>query len=133
MEFINKLISKGFKLWGVVVLVVIAWVLISSAFDSTPTEVKNAKHDMSLKYTAIYQQASCSVKDINKAWFMLCHSKNSASGGLYEVKVDGDTYQLFAVNGKAKQHLGKLGLHILPASNQNIHPADVMAVFKDSI
>ncbi|MBF4432796.1 hypothetical protein EA848_25110, partial [Vibrio anguillarum] len=58
IDVLNKLASKGLKLWLVVIGIIILYAVISSSFDDTPQQVKDAKTDLFLAYSSsIYEQS----------------------------------------------------------------------------
>ncbi|ENI8058151.1 hypothetical protein ABZX01_003805 [Vibrio vulnificus] len=136
IDVLNKLANKGFKLWFAVIGLIILYAVISSSFDDTPQQVKDAKTDLFLAYSSsIYEQSVCDTKDFDGTWIILCHPRGTASGGLYEVsyKESSPAYVLSAINGKAQQHLPKLQLVGTVKKNGKVHPADAMEAFRSDI
>ena len=129
--------SKVMKLWLIVVLGLIAYAVISSSLDSTPQPVRDAKTALQSEYRSIYQNSICDSLELKSTWYILCHPSEQAAGGLYEVTfsdADGHTYDLSAINGKGMQHADKLqSMHVGASKVSAVHPADVMAAFKDKI
>ena len=129
IDKINGLANKGFKILGLVVLVIIVYEIISSYFDNTPSSVKDVKTDLFLGYhEKIYPTAICSIKEINSSWVILCHPKGQAVGGLFEV--DPKSGVLYALNGKAQSHAEVLGIAVEVKRDSNIVPSEAFKEFQ---
>lgn len=70
----------------------------------------------------IYPDTYCDSKVIDGEQYMFCHPEGEDFGGLYLVECDGDNYQIYAVNGKAKQHASP-GLNAEPLNELRDIPA----------
>ncbi|MBD1559527.1 hypothetical protein HC752_21525 [Vibrio sp. S9_S30] len=82
----------------------------------TPQEVTDAKDRIFNGYydANIHENTHCKAEQFNVDWVILCKSiSGSNNQGIYEVKVlDPGRYVIYAVNGTAKTHAGRMGLHI---------------------
>ena len=129
--------SKVMRFWLIVVLGMIAYAFISSFLDSTPQPVRTAKTALQSEYRSIYQNSICDSIELKSTWYILCHPREQEAGGLYEVTfsdADGHAYTLSAINGKGIQHANKLqAIQVGISQVSAVHPADVMAAFKDKI
>lgn len=102
------LYSKGVKGFFIILLLVLAYIVITSMFDNTPSQVKDAKTSLFLGYrTHIYETAQCDIKESNDKWTIFCHPEGKDTGGLFEVDQDGS---IQALNGTAQTHLARLEL-----------------------
>lgn len=113
MDFLNKLANKGLKMWLIVVAAIILFAVISSALDSTPKAITEAKDELFNGYydANIYENTSCKSAQIGEDWVILCERIGGESNrGIFEVKLlDNDEYVIYAVNGSAKTHAGRMG------------------------
>ncbi|CAK2827855.1 conserved hypothetical protein [Vibrio crassostreae] len=132
IDKINGLANKGIKLWVWAVLVIVAYAVISSFFDSTPSPVKDAKTDLFLGYhESIYETARCDIKEINDSWVILCNPDGQATGGLFEV--DAESGLIYALNGKAQTHAARIGINAKVKRNGNVDPHEALEQFKSDI
>lgn len=87
-------------------------ICISASFAFfDPSYVSKAENELTLHYihNKIYSPVSCRNKKVDKEYYILCShggaGANMKQGGLFKVvKNDGDSYTIFAINGKAMQH-----------------------------
>lgn len=116
IDVLNKLASKGLKLWLVVIGVIIVFAVISTSFNNVPPAVSKAKDLLFNGYydANIYEDTSCRTAEFGSDWVILCERIGGESNqGIYEVKVISEgKYIIYAVNGSAKTHAGRMGMNI---------------------
>lgn len=123
-------IKIGLKLFFAFVAIVFVYGIIAA--PSYPEFVDTAKTDLFLSYHEnIYGNAKCDAKEVEEHWFVFCHPDDVATGGLFEVKEINDyEYLLYAMNGKAKTHIGKMGGKA-PYSRVKISTEKIIKLFED--
>ena len=107
--------------------------LVGSLFlygcSDTPTAVDKAKDRIFNGYydANIYEDTSCCAGQFGSDWVVLCKRIGGPSNeGIYEIKVLGDNdYIIYAVNGSAKTHAGRMGMKIDFNNESNIDIAEV--------
>lgn len=108
MEKLAYLYSKGVKGFFVILLLVFVYIVITSMFDNTPSQVKDAKTSLFLGYRAhIYETARCDIEESKCQWTVFCHPEGKDTGGLFGVDDDGSIHP---INGMAQAHVSGLGL-----------------------
>ena len=131
MDIINKisaLSSKGFKATLAIALVLVIWTGIT---DDRPQYVRDAQTDLFLGYHEhIYQNLHCESLEADDDWVVFCHPRDHYTGGLFHVVEGGRDYALYALNGKAQTHAGKIGLYAPPHSI-TAGPSELIEMFKE--
>lgn len=87
-------------------------ILTSFAFGFfDPDYVTKAEQELTLHYlnNKIYETVSCMNEEVDNTYYILCRGlalgvDTRRQGGLFKVVKEGDSYKIFAVNGKAQQH-----------------------------
>lgn len=115
-DLLDKLASKGLKLFGIALVGLIVIAFIANAFDDTPPEVLDAKDRLFMGYhdAKIYENTSCRTGQFGDDWVVLCERTGGQSNqGIYEIKItDEGKYKIYAVNGSGKTHAGRMGMYI---------------------
>lgn len=80
-----------------------------SELSSNEASIDDARSALESYYRAdVYQDGRCLLKEVGGKTFAFCRSSASPStGGLFWLRKDPEGTSIFAVNGKAKQHIGQ--------------------------
>lgn len=114
LDKINNFANKGLKYCLIAAVVIFGVAIISSG--DVPPEVADAKDRIFNGYydASIYEDTSCRTAEFGSDWVILCERIGGESNqGIYEVKVTSKgKYIIYAVNGSAKTHAGRMGMNI---------------------
>lgn len=133
MDKFNKLLNKTIKWLFMFIIIAVSYTAIN---DDTPGYVSDAQSELYVNYIEkVYLNRNYTVKCDKQfhsgVWVVFCHTKGSSRGGIYQIEpyyddvIDYERYKLFSLNGTAKSHASKMGLHIPMKYDSTVKIEDV--------